>query len=186
MNQRLSHSFAGRYLAFAFLGYLIVGSSGLNENAIMVTNALSYWFVVDPYLFIWILGLPISAVLSGRTGAVHFDHMSQTMMRPLSVAVVCLGIVGIIAVIATMKGIRLGKSGLRALIAFLSIAALLNIAIMLTRFFSPATLDSLPSLYNDSMMNGIPSAIWISSYWYAYSKTNAESPLKPEVNSGRS
>jgi hypothetical protein len=80
MNQRLSHSFAGRYLAFAFLGYLIVGSSGLNENAIMVTNALSYWFVVDPYLFVWILGLPISAVLSGRTGPVHFDHMSQTMM----------------------------------------------------------------------------------------------------------
>ena len=183
MNQRVSHSFAGRYLAFAFLGYLIVGSSGLNENAIMVTNALSYWFVVDPYLFIWILGLPISAVLSG---AVHFDHMSPTTMRPLSVAVVCLGVVGIIAVIAAMKGIRLGKSGLRALIAFLSIAALLNIAIMLTRFFSPAALDSLPSVYNDSMMNGIPSAVWISSYWYAYSKTNADIPLKTEVNSGRS
>ncbi len=174
MGRRFNPSIASAYLAFVFLGYALIGLSGWDKNAVIVTNLFAYLFVVDPYLFIWMLGLPLFAFSSSFNGIAHFDHTSHRTIGPLSLPVLLLGVVGIAAVLTVMARIRAARYLLQGLMAFLTAAALLNVAILAARIFSPSLLDALPPIYNDSQMNGIPSIFWMASYWFAYMKINFE------------
>lgn len=166
MNEPVKSLIARVFLTFAFFAYVLVGLTGLNKNEIIITNFLSHFAVVDPYLLLF-------AVSRGLSGIAHFDHIDIDTMYPLSWVVIWMGVVGVLSCLALIIGIRMARYVLAALLVFLSVAALLNLTI-----FSLACIpafSSVTGLAGDATtMNFIPSLLWVASYWFAYRKLSFE------------
>jgi hypothetical protein len=128
---------------------------------------LSYFLIVDSYLFVFIARCSFFSSCSFMSLS-RFEHTSSDALISLSATFVFLGFVGFVAAIAVMFGFRLGKYALLVLIVLLSVAALSNIAVVTLFFVSNDY--GLGVLKDNAILNALPSIVWVASYWFAYRK----------------
>lgn len=174
MNEPVKSLVARVFLTFVCFEYVLVGWTGLNKNEIIITNFLSYFAVVDPYLLLFAVAQHPFSQGGGLTGIVHFDHIDIGAMYFLSWIVISMGVVGVLSCIALARGIRMARYVLATLIIFLSFAALLNLTIFSLAWI-PAYRSVIGIAGDATILNFIPSILWATSYWFAYRKLSFDS-----------